>query len=84
MELSTAEGKVSLEGVTADYDTLVAQLTIFETVPEIEKVILENSQRSSNVVSFRVTLAVDEELFNFDSKRPDVQPSTEELEPEEL
>ena len=82
MELSTVERKVSLDGITVDYDTLVSQLTIFESVPEIEKVILENSQRNGNVVSFRVTLTVDKDLFDFEEQIPAARPSAEETTPE--
>jgi len=80
MELSTVENRVSLEGVTEDYDTLVAQLTIFESVPEIEKVILENSQRSGSVVNFRVTLTVSRDLFDFESPVQLLEPNIEEPE----
>lgn len=66
MDLSTVEGKIILDGVAADYDALVAQLSIFETVDEVEKIILDSSQRSGGAVNFRVTLVVDKELFDFE------------------
>jgi len=65
MDLSTVDGKVSLEGVAANYDALVAQLTILESIPEIKRIVLDNSQRNGGVVGFRVTLTVDKSVFDF-------------------
>jgi len=65
MEISTLENKVSLDGIAGSYEALVSQLAIYESAPEIERVILNNSQRSANAITFRVTLTMDEELFDF-------------------
>jgi len=66
MQVSTTENKIVLNGVAATYDSLVSQLSIFESIPEVKSAVLDNSQRTSGVVSFRITLTVDKSLFDLD------------------
>jgi len=80
MDLSVVERRVGLDGVTANYDTLVEQLTILESVPEIENVVLENSQRSGAILGFRINITVDRDLFDFDNARTNTEPVIEESE----
>ena len=82
MDLSVADRKIGLSGVAADYDALVTQLAIFESVPEIERIVLDNSQRNEGVVAFRVTLTVDKGVFNFKEREPIPQSNSEPTEPE--
>ncbi len=65
MDLSTTERKISLDGVAANYDALVAQMSILESVPEVERIVLDNSQLNAGAVSFRLTLTVDASVFDF-------------------
>ena len=76
MDLSTADRKVSLDGVAEDYDALVAQLSIFESVSEIERIVLDSSQRNAGVVSFKVTLTVSESVFDVKNINPIPQPTS--------
>jgi len=64
MEVSTVDNKVTLSGTAASYDVLVSQLAIYESVQEVKKVVLSNSQRDGGAVNFSVTLTFDETLFD--------------------
>lgn len=68
MDVSTVENKVTLDGVAANYDALVSQLAIYESVPEIQRVVLNSSQRDAATVNFSVVLTLDKSLFAFEEK----------------
>jgi len=55
------------------------QLTIFESVPEFEKVILENSQRDGSIIGFRATIVVARDLFDFEEQAVFEEPVEEEV-----
>jgi len=65
MKMSVTNRQIELKGVTESYDTLVSQLAIYETIPEIKNVKLERSQREGDIVSFTVVITVDEKVFKF-------------------
>lgn len=80
MDLSVAERRVDLDGVTRDYETLVAQLAIFESVPEVERVVLESSQRTGDILRFSVGLTVDGSMFDFNQLSEGTESAVEEQE----
>lgn len=57
--LSANQRDIALEGLAGTYDDLVSQLALFESAPEIEKVLLEESEFENGVIRFQmnVTLA---------------------------
>ena len=65
MEVSVVERKIVIEGIAESFDALVAQLTIYEDVPEIQRAVLESADRRAGVVEFKVSLVVVPELFGF-------------------
>ena len=54
--LSVPEHFLRLEGVARSYDNLVQQLVVFEQIPEIKKVILEESRIADKGVGFTVQI----------------------------
>ena len=65
MDVSVLDNKVELIGVAESYDTLVAQLATYETIPQIRRVVLESSNRKGSVVEFDITMTVAPNLFKF-------------------
>ena len=65
MDVFVVERKIVIEGIAESFDALVSQLTIYETVAQIERAVLESAERSGSVVSFKVSLTVVPELFEF-------------------
>jgi len=59
--------RVLIDGVAETFDALVSQLTIYESVPEIERVILRSSTRTGSIINFKVELTMDAEVFDFKS-----------------
>jgi len=65
MDVVVVERKIVIEGIAESFDALVSQLTIYEAVVQIERAVLESAERSGGVVSFKVSLTVVPELFEF-------------------
>ncbi|MEK7574459.1 MAG: hypothetical protein AAB514_02950 [Patescibacteria group bacterium] len=63
--LSVPEHFLRLEGVARSYDNLVQQLVVFEQIPEIKKVILEESRIADKGVGFTVQIIFKPELLKF-------------------
>ena len=64
LDLTTDNGEISIEGLTASYEDLVAQLTILENSEFVESYNLENSQWESGNIQFRINLVVSKEVFD--------------------
>jgi flagellar biosynthesis component FlhA len=62
-DLSLEEGKLKLTGITESYETLAAQLEVYEVSPWIEEVALEHSAASGGMVKFNVTLTIKDSIF---------------------
>lgn len=65
MDVSVDNRKVLIDGVAETFDALVSQLTIYESVPEIERIVLESSSRTGGVINFKVELTMVAEAFEF-------------------
>lgn len=61
--ISVAEHFLRLEGIARSYDNLVQQLVVFEQVPEIQKVILEESQAAEKGIRFSLQIIFKPELL---------------------
>lgn len=68
IDVSVADRKILIDGVTETFDVLVSQLTIYESAPEIERIVLESSSRTGDVVNFKVELTMIAEVFGFKSQ----------------
>lgn len=62
--LSVTEHNISLSGIARSYDNLVKQLSAFEQVPEISKVILQDSQSADKGIRFSIQLVFKPELLS--------------------
>jgi len=67
VNVSVDDRKVLIDGVAETFDALVSQLTIYESVPEIERIILRSSTRTGGIINFKVELTMVEEVFDFKS-----------------
>jgi hypothetical protein len=63
-DLSVTEHSLRLEGLARSYDNLVQQLVAFEQAPEINRVILEQSQLGEQGIRFSLKLIIKNEIFN--------------------
>ena len=61
--LSVAERYLRLDGIARSYDNLTQQLVAFEQAPEIERVILTESQTADKGVRFSLQLVIKPELL---------------------
>ncbi len=61
--LSVPDREMVLEGAAGSYEELAVQLAIFENSPSVERVFLESSQASGNVVRFRIVLELEPQMF---------------------
>ena len=61
--LSVAERYLRLDGIARSYDNLIQQLVAFEQAPEIERVILQESQTADKGVRFSLQLVIKPELL---------------------
>lgn len=50
MVVSMADRSVKISGAAPDYETLIKEFSLFEQIPSIERVILENSNMSETAV----------------------------------
>jgi len=56
--LSVNQKDVAIEGIAGTYDDLVSQLALFEEAPEIEKVLLEESEFQNGVIRFQINVTL--------------------------
>lgn len=63
-DLSVTEHNLRLAGVTRSYDNLIQQLFAFEQLPEINKVILEDSQAADKGIRFTLQIIFKPELLS--------------------
>lgn len=68
INVSVADRKILIDGVAETFDALVSQLTIYESVPEIERIVLQSSNRAGGVINFKVELTMVAEAFGFKSQ----------------
>jgi hypothetical protein len=65
MEVEVPDRKITVDGIAESYDALVSQMAIYESFPQIESVILEESERRGNIVDFKVIITVVPGTFDF-------------------
>ena len=63
-DLSATDHNLRLTGVARSYDNLVQQLFAFEQLPEINKVILEDSQAADKGIRFSLQIIFKPELLS--------------------
>lgn len=61
---TATERQLRLEGITKSYDNLAQQIIAFEQSPEIEKVVLENSQTADRSIRFNIQLNIKPTLLH--------------------
>ena len=64
MELRVPERKVVLEGFASNYKSFAEQLQSFTETPEVENVIVNDSNALDGKVKFRATITLREGIFN--------------------
>jgi hypothetical protein len=63
IDLSIEDRRLLIDGVAASYDDLAAQLKIYESAPEVERVTLENASRQGSIVAFKATVTLSPQIF---------------------
>ncbi len=62
-ELKTVDRRLALEGVANSYQVLSQQLEAFNRLPDVEKVIVNESYLSGGRVAFRLFIILNEKIF---------------------
>ena len=63
MELRVPERKIALEGYAVNYKSFAEQLQAFTEAPEVESVIVNDSNALDGKVKFRITVTLREGIF---------------------
>lgn len=63
VNLSVPDRTLTLEGATRSFESLAAQLTLYDQAKEVRKVTLDSSKSNGAIVQFKVKLLLRPELF---------------------
>ena len=75
VNLSVPERQLTIDGLTASYDTLVQQLLHWEQSKDVERLILEENSLSSDLIKFRARVTLRPGFFALSESDLGVSPS---------
>lgn len=63
VEVAVPERRLTIDGVTSSYASLVEQLVAYESAPQVAGVVMEENSLLGNVVRFRVNINLSPDVF---------------------